>query len=172
MSRLVWPKVETAKPYAVSAVEKAARPRGQPVAPEHIFWDAHHPRKCLGPQHALPDGSIYWCLSCNRRVENANQPFCTRHREQRAKHMRRVRAAHNKPVKVPRQVIHNLHEMGRALDRDRFQFNEATAAVQRVEAWKTLQHHIDALALYLHQTLPDSDPRFGRYPNTAEHQPD
>lgn len=173
MSRLVWPEVNTAKPYNLSNVHPVARPHSHPpVTPEHISWDAHHPRKCLGLKHALPDGFIYWCLSCNRRVENANQPFCTRHREQRAKHMRRVRAAHNKPVKVPRDVIQHLHKMRGALEDDKFHLNQATTPRQRKDAWLALQHRIDALALYLHQTLPYSDSGFGRYPVTAEHEPD
>jgi len=65
---------------------------------EFTVRDAQHPRRCNGPAEDLPEGFIYYCLSCNRRVGNYNQPVCSRqHQAQREKYVRDLRREEAKP---------------------------------------------------------------------------
>lgn len=118
--RLLWPKVETARPYDLSKVHPEALPRpGLNPRPTTNFpiGEAQHPRRCAGPTDRLPDGVVvYWCLSCNRRVKNYNQPFCaTEHRAERQQYVRAYRREEDRDVKLARAKLKMLHTKTRDL---------------------------------------------------------
>jgi hypothetical protein len=153
VTRLVWPQVNTAKPYDLSTVFPQAQPTKPTVGVRDLDFDVHVPRKSRGKD---ADGNhVYWCWSCNRRVENVNQPFCKRvHQAQREKFTRERRDAYRKPVKVPRKVIEDLHRLHEAIGDAAFELDRATTPQAGREARDRLKKAIAGLGVFLYLNLP------------------
>jgi hypothetical protein len=165
MTELLWPKVETEKPYPISQVQPAARPR--PDTPTQVVTEIpiggnHHPRRSIGPNKQLPDGPVYWCLSCNRRVTNPNQPFCKRHKRQRDRYTRDLRETERKPVPVRRDDLRTLHHLARVLEERRARVNVAQDSVEFGRAWNSINETLMEFEQFVRANMPDGAVQLGR----------
>lgn len=107
-----WPALDPAassRPNRAQDLYAPARWREPPTPVEDVEKSAgYHPRRSHGHDprqaRAVP---FYYCTSCNRRVPNANTPFCAKHRRARQRFMRRLAASR---VHVPKVLIDRLAE--------------------------------------------------------------
>ena len=141
-------RVDTAKPYRMDQIHPAARPRDEkePEPVDKFEW-APGPRACTDPHG--PNGPVYWCASCNRRVPHERQSFCTRHEAQRAKHMRKRREQRDAPVPIPQPTLtelvrrkRELEDSWRAVQEARDPGIRAAATARHTQAIASLTTHI------------------------------